>query len=138
MSRLLALFLVIHAAIHIGYVCGPAWPFTASDPWLVTLVGVGPTTVRTIGVALALMAFVGYLLAAVTATGFARSLWPVFLPVAAAASAIMLVLFVTPGTLPGVAIDALLLAATFVGGWRPTSFPARPRRLSPVGGSAAR
>jgi hypothetical protein len=130
MSRLLAPFLAIHGAVHIGYICGPAWPFAATDPWLVTLVGVNPNTVRAIGIALALVAFAGYLLAAVTAAGFAPPLWPVFLPAAAGASAIMLILFVTPWTLPGLAIDTVLLVATLVRGWRPTTSSARSRRVS--------
>jgi hypothetical protein len=130
MSRLLAPFLVVHAAIHIGYICGPAWPFVAGDPWLVTLLGVGPGMVRTIGIALVLVAFVGYLLAAVSAAGFASFLWPVFLPVASVASAIVLAAFLTPSTLPGLAIDALLLFATFIRGWRPAPISGRTRRAS--------
>ena len=75
MSLLLALFLVIHAAIHIGYICGLAWPFIASDPWLVTAVWIAPDAVRTAGTALVLVTFAAFLLAALTATGFGRSRW---------------------------------------------------------------
>lgn len=137
MSRLLAPFLAVHGAIHIGYICGPAWPFAAADPWLVTFLGVGPGTVRTIGIGLALLAFVGYSLAAVSA-GFAPSLWPIFLPVAAVASAAVLILFITPWTLPGLAIDGVLLFATLVRGWRPTPYSGRPRRVSSAGQAPAR
>ena len=49
MPLLLALFLVVHASIHIGYICGPAWPFVAIDPWLVTALGANPDAVRTVG-----------------------------------------------------------------------------------------
>jgi hypothetical protein len=138
MSLLFALFLVVHACIHIGYICGPAWPFVAADPWLVTLFGADPDTVRTVGIALVLVSFVGYLLAAVAATGFARSLLARFILVASVGSAIVLILFVTPWTLPGLAIDAVLLWATLVGGWRPTPFFGRVRRASPVSQAAAR
>jgi len=120
MSLLTALFLVVHAFIHISYVCGPVWPFVATDPWLVTSLGASPETVRTVGIALVLVTFVAYLLAAVTTTGFLRSLWKPFIVVASVASAIVLVLFVTPWTLPGLAIDAVLLWATLVQGWHPT------------------
>jgi hypothetical protein len=136
MSRLIAPFLVLHGAIHIGYICGPAWPFTTADPWLVTLIGADPGTVRAIGIALALVAFFGFLLAAVAA-GFAPSLWRPVLPVAAAASAIVLMLFVTPWTLPGLAIDAVLLFATFVKGWRPTPYTAADHRVSSTGKAPA-
>jgi hypothetical protein len=138
MSRLLAPFLVVHGAIHVGYICGPAWPFAAGDPWPVTLLGAGPGAVRVLGIAVVLVALAGCLLAAVTATGLAGSLWPVFLPVACVASAIVLVLFITPWTLPGLAIDIALLVATLVRGWRPRSFPARPRRGSPASQVPAR
>jgi hypothetical protein len=122
MSLLLALFLVVHASIHIGYICGPAWPFVATDPWLVTGVGASSDAVRTVGIALVLVTFVAYLLAVVTATGFLRSLWKPLIVVASVTSAIVLVLFVTPWTLPGLAIDAVLLWATLVRGWLPTPF----------------
>jgi hypothetical protein len=119
MSFLLALFLVVHASIHIGYICGPAWPFVATDPWLLTAVGASSDAARTVGIALVLVAFVAYMLAAVTVTGFARSLWRPLIVVASVASAIVLVLFGTPWTLPGLAIDAALLWATLVQGRRP-------------------
>jgi hypothetical protein len=138
MSRLLSPLLVIHGAIHIGYICGPAWPFATGDPWLVTLLGAGPSILRTIGIALALVAFAAYLLAAVTAAGLARSFWPVFLPVAAAASGIVLVMFVTPWTLPGLAIDAVLLFATLVRGWRPTPSSSRRPGVPSPGRAPAR
>ena len=41
------------------------------------------------------------------------------------ASAIVLVLFVTPWTLPGLAIDAVLLWAALVQSWQPTPFLGR-------------
>ena len=66
---LLALFLVVHASIHIGYICGPAWPFVATDPWLVTLLGANPDTVRSVGIALVLVTLVAFVLAAVAAWG---------------------------------------------------------------------
>lgn len=122
MSLLLALFLVIHAAIHIGYICGPAWPFIASDPWLVTAVWIAPDAVRTAGTALVLVTFAAFLLAALTATGFGRSLWRPLVIVASVASAIVLTIFVTPWTLPGLAIDAVLLWATLVRGRHPAPF----------------
>ncbi len=123
MSLLLALFLVVHGGIHIGYICGPAWPFATSEPWLVTSLGAAPETVRTAGIALALVAFLASLLAGLTATGILPSrLWMPLVAIAAAASAIVLVLFVTPWTLPGLAIDAVLLWAALVQSWQPTPF----------------
>jgi hypothetical protein len=130
MSLLFALLLVVHAGIHVGYICGPAWPFVAIDPWLVTGLGAGPDTVRTVGIALVLVSFFAYLLAAVTAAGFMRFLWRPLIVVASGASAIVLVLFVTPWTLPGLAIDAVLLWATLLRDWQPTPFFGRARHAS--------
>jgi hypothetical protein len=123
MPLVLALFLVVHASIHIGYICGPAWPFVSTEPWLVTALGASPDAVRTVGVALVLVTFVAYLLAAVTVVGLLpRTAWKPLVAVGAMASAIVLTLFATPWTLPGLAIDAVLLWATVVAGWHPTPF----------------
>jgi hypothetical protein len=138
MSILLALFLVVHASIHIGYICGPAWPFVATDPWLVTLLGANPDEVRSVGIALVLVALVVFVLAAGAGMGFVRSLWKPLVVVASIASAMVLTIFVTPWTLPGLAIDAVLLWATLVRGWRPTRFVGRTRHPSPASQAAVR
>lgn len=132
MSFLFALLLIAHASIHIGYICGPAWPFVAAGPWLVTVLGVNGDTVRAVGVGLVLVSFAGFLLAAGAAVGFVQRLWKPLVVVASAASAIVLILFVTPWTLPGLAIDAVLLCATLVEGWRPTPLFGRTRRGLPA------
>jgi hypothetical protein len=120
MSLLLALFLVVHGGVHIGYICGPAWPFVATDPWLVTAIGASPDAVRTVGVAFVLVTFFAFLLAAPTAVGLLPSrLWAPLVAVGSVASAIVLVLFITPGTIPGLAIDAVLLWAVLARKWRP-------------------
>jgi hypothetical protein len=120
MSLLLALFLVVHGGVHIGYICGPAWPFVATDPWLVTAIGASPDAVRTVGVALVLVTFFAFLIAAPTAVGILPSrLWAPLVAVGSVASAIVLVMFITPGTIPGLAIDALLLWAVLARKWRP-------------------
>lgn len=130
MSLLFALFLVVHGSIPIGYICGPAWPFAAADPWAVTLLGASPDGVRAVGIGLVLLSFFGYLLAAVAATGVARALLPLLIVVASVASAAVLIMFATVWTLPGLAIDAVLLWATLVRGWRPTPFFGRERQAS--------
>jgi hypothetical protein len=128
MSPLLALVLVVHASIHIGYICGPVWPFVTSDPWLVTSVGASSDAVRAVGIALVLVTFFAYLLAAVTAVGLKRSFLKPLVVVASVASAVVLTMFVTPWTLPGLALDAVLLWATLVQDWRPAPFFGRAGR----------
>lgn len=124
MSLLLALLLVVHGGVHISYVCGPAWPFVATDPWLVSSLGAGSDAVRTVGIALAVVTFIAFLLAALTTAGIVlpSSFWAPLIVVGSIASAIVLLIFVTPWTLPFLAIDALLLWATLVESWHPTPF----------------
>lgn len=124
MSLPLALFLFVLGSVHIGYVCGPAWPFVATDPWLVTGLGAGSDTVRAVGVALVVVTFIAYLLAALTAAGLVRpsSLWTPLIVLASVSSAIVLVFFVTPWTVPFLVIDAVLLWATVVRRRHPTPF----------------
>lgn len=124
MSLLLAFFLVVHGGIHIGYLCSRSWPFAAGDPWLVTGVGASSETVSMVAAALVLVTFFAYLLAALTVAGIVlpRILWTPLIVVGSVASAAVLVVFVTPGTLPGLAVDAVLLWATVVASWRPRPF----------------
>lgn len=124
MSLLIALALIVHGGVHVGYACGPAWPFVATDPWLVTGLGAGPDTARGVGIALVVVIFVGYFLAALAVAGILvpSSLFAPLIAVASIASAMLLVVFVTPWTVPFLAIDALLLWATILQNWRPVPF----------------
>jgi hypothetical protein len=129
MPLVLALFLVVHASIHVGYVCGPAWPFVATDPWLVTALGASPDVVRTVAVALVLVTFVAHLFAALTVVGLPpRTAWKPLVVVGAMASAIVLTLFATPWTLPGLVVDAVLLWAVLARTWRPAPLIRRATR----------
>ena len=108
MSLLIALFLVVHGGIHISYLCSRSWPFEPGDPWLVSGLGVDPDAVAGIAAALVLVSFFGFLLAGLAAVGLLPArLWRPLVVVATVASAIVLVLYVTPATLPGLAIDVL-------------------------------
>ena len=121
MSLLIALFLVVHGGVHIGYLCSRSWPFEAGDPWPVTGLGAAPETVAGIGTALVLVAFFGFLAAALVAVGILPSrAWRPLVVVASVASAAVLVLSFTPATVPGLAIDAVLLWAVLVRDWSPT------------------
>jgi hypothetical protein len=127
MSVLLALFLLVHGSIHIGYVCSRSWPFEAADPWLVTGLGAPAGSVQAVGTALVLVTFFAFLLAAAATVGLLpRRLWRWIVGVGAVASAVMLVLFITPWTLPGLVIDAVLLWAAFGQSWTPATLRRRP------------
>ncbi len=131
MPLLVALFLVVHGGVHIGYICGPNWPFEATDPWMVTALGVASAGVRDAGIALVMVTFFAFLLAALTAVGVLPSrLWAPLVAVGSAASAIVLLLFVTPWTVAGLTIDAALAWAVLGRHWRPAPLIGRRRRSS--------
>jgi hypothetical protein len=120
MSLLVALFLVVHGGVHVGFLCSRSWPFEAGDSWLASTLGVDPAAIAGMGAALVLAAFVGFVLAGLTAIGLLPArLWRPLVAVAAAASAVHLALFLTVATVPGLAIDAVLLWAVVGRGWRP-------------------
>jgi hypothetical protein len=130
MSLLIALVLIAHGSMHIGYVvCGPVGLVDGADPWLVTGLGASPDVVGTAGNALAGLTFVACLVAALPAVGLLPSrLWAPLVAVASASSAVVLIVFFAPEALPGLAIDALVLWAALARGWRPTPLFGRARR----------
>lgn len=134
MSLLIALVLVVHGGIHVGFLCSRSWPFEPGDAWLATALGADPDAVAGIAAALVLVAFFGFLFAGLTAVGLLPArLWRPLVVVAAAASAVVLVLYVTPATLPGLAIDAGLVWSVGVRGWRPKRLiGGRARATRPV------
>jgi hypothetical protein len=135
MALLLAAFLVVHGAIHVGFLCGADWPFEPGDPWPVVALGLGPGGIRDAGGVLAVVAFLAFLLAAPTVVGVPPArLWRPLVAIGAAASAILLVVFVTPWTLPGIAVDAVLLWAVVVRGRRPAPILRRRSGRGPEAG----
>jgi sugar phosphate permease len=134
MSFLIALVLIVHGGIHVGFLCSRSWPFEPGDAWLATALGADPDTVAGIAAAFVIVSFVAFVLAGLTAVGLLPArLWRPLVVVAAVTSAAVLVLFVTPATLPGLAIDAALLLAVGVRGWRPKRLiGGRARATRPV------
>jgi hypothetical protein len=121
MPLLLALFFIVHGGVHIGYLCSRSWPFEPRDPWLVTALGVPPAVVATACAALVLATFIGFLVAALAGVGLLpRALWRPAMLVGSVASAVALVVLITPGTVPGLVIDCVVLWAVLARGWRPT------------------
>jgi hypothetical protein len=120
MSLLLALVLVVHGGIHVGFLCSRSWPFAPGDAWLATALGADPDAVAGLAAALVLVTFVGSLLAGLAAVrSLPARLWRPLVVVAAVASAVVLVVFVAPATLPGLVLDGGLLWAVGIRGWRP-------------------
>jgi hypothetical protein len=132
MTLLLALALVVHGGVHVGFVCSRSWPFEPGPSWLAGLGGVTSPSDGA-GAVLAIAAFLGFLAAGLVALGILPArLWRPVVLAAAAASAVLLLLFATPATLPGLAIDAALAWSVGVRGWRPAPVVGRGRSRRPL------
>ena len=127
---LLATFLLGHAAIHLGFVApapratasGPAWPFATESSWLVTRLGVDPDGVRDIAFALVTVIVGAFALAALVAIGIApTAFWLPAAVIGSIASIALLAMCSHPWLILGVGIDIVLLYATLVAGWIPTT-----------------
>ncbi|HEY4632772.1 MAG TPA: hypothetical protein VIH00_02560 [Candidatus Limnocylindrales bacterium] len=125
---LVALFLVVHAAIHLSYLsprpmataAGPAWPFDLRRSWILSPLGAPDAATRALGLALVALTMAGFLLAASVVLGLAPSgLWLPAITIGAVASMGVLVLFFHPWLGVGVVVDVFLLFVVLAGGWSP-------------------
>lgn len=124
-------FLLAHGLIHALFIApapattagGAEWPFDLTQSWLVTSVGLDVNLVRVIGIALIGVVVVGFLLAALGTVGILvpSGWWPALVVGSAAASALLLVLFLNPQLVLGLAIDAVLLWVVLDAVWAPTA-----------------
>jgi hypothetical protein len=96
----LAEFLLVHAVIHVAFVApappvtadGPAWPFTTTNSWLFSRLGVVPDAASLIGTALVATTIAGLALAALCAIGFLpASIWLPAIAIGAASSTGLLI-----------------------------------------------
>jgi hypothetical protein len=122
-----ALFLIAHAAIHLGFLApppaaasGPSWPFALDGSRLLGRLGLGRGGARRVGVLLVMVLVAAYLGAALALAGMAP--WTVVVRgvvVGSIVSATLLTLFFHRWLSLGVLIDVGLLA--FVASdWRVT------------------
>jgi len=125
---LVALFLVVHAAIHLSYLsprpmataAGPTWPFDLRRSWILSPLGAPDAATRALGLALVALTMAGFLLAASVVLGLAPSgLWVPAITIGAVASMGVLVLFFHPWLVVGVVVDVFLLFVVLAGGWSP-------------------
>ena len=122
---ILALFLVAHGLIHLGYVTpappDPKYPFRFEKSWLITSLHIETGLVRMMGTALGALTALGYVLAALAIMGVIMpgALWQPFTLGASVLSLLTLILFWHPWLVLGVAIDVFLLLALVVLHWQP-------------------
>ena len=129
-TLVLAAFLVAHALIHVACISpsppatadGPSWPFATERSWIVRTLGVPAEVARLLAVVLVAVTLAGYVAAMLVAVGaLPVDLWAPAIAVGSVGSLGLLLAFFHPWLLAGIAIDAVLLWATFVAGWTPVS-----------------
>jgi hypothetical protein len=135
MRLLLALGLVTHGFIHIGYVCTPI-SFASTGPGFLTD-AVAAGTIDGIGNALVAVTAIAFLLAALATAGVLvpDGWWRPLVIVASIASAIVLAFSPTAWTVPGLLIDAVLLAAGFLMSSQRAAFFGRRAALERTAGA---
>ena len=128
-SVIVALFVLIHGAIHLCYLAprspatadGPIWPFTLDRSWVLLRADTPAEVMRLIGLALTSVTFAAFTLAAMSIAGVVpASLTAVALDLGAGSSIALLVLFFHPWLMLGLVIDITLLLAVTVAEWSPT------------------
>jgi hypothetical protein len=121
----LAVFLVFHGLIHLGYFspapADPKYPFSLSKSWLVNAAGLDISAAHTLAVVLGLAAVGGFALTGLAAAGIIipQAWWLPLTVVASAASLLMLVIFWNNMLVLGIVIDVVLLVAVLGFGWQP-------------------
>ena len=131
---LLAGLLFAHGWVHLMFVfpkpapaaatsSGPTWPFDMGSSWLISGPGLDVGLVRTVGIALMAVVFVGFLLAAMSTLGVLvpTEWWTGLVVGSAAGSLILLTMFFSPTLLLGYAIDLALLWLVAASVWSPAT-----------------
>jgi hypothetical protein len=131
---LLATLLFAHGWVHLMFVFptptpaaatatagGLAYPFDMGRSWLATGHGLDAGTIRTIGMAVMALTFVGFALAAMATLGWLvpAAWWDGLVIGSALGSTILLVLFFSPGLLLGFVINAGLVWLVLASIWSP-------------------
>lgn|SRR5690606_6721087 len=121
----LALFLVFHGLIHLGYFApapaDPKYPFTLRNSRLASAAGLDVSATHTIGIVLGIAAVCGFVLTGLASVGLVipQSWWPPLMVIASGASLLMLVIFWNSILILGIVIDVVLLVSVLGLGWQP-------------------
>ncbi|HYO44341.1 MAG TPA: hypothetical protein VES19_14180 [Candidatus Limnocylindrales bacterium] len=126
-SLVAALLLAAHGLVHLSFVSprppakpgAPLWPFDLGRSWLLTPPGLSSAATRAIGIVLLVAVLAGYLAAILGVIGTLPALFVPGIVVGSVASIVMLALFFHPWLVFGFVIDAVLLWAVLINGWRP-------------------
>jgi hypothetical protein len=124
---LLAALLMGHGLVHLLFAVPvpeateTEWPFDMTRYWLITGPGLNLNLTQGIGWALIAVTVVGFAVAAASTVGFAipSGWWQPTVALAAAASTVLLVLFLTPQLVLGLVINAALVWVAAARVWTP-------------------
>jgi hypothetical protein len=129
---LLAFLLFAHGWVHVMFVFpvpqdaaatpgGLAYPFDMGRSWLIGNAGLDAGMIRTLGIAVMVVTFVGFLLAALSTLGWLvpAGWWTGLVLGSAATSTLLLGLFFSPALLIGFAINAALWMVVMASVWSP-------------------
>ena len=117
-------FLILHGLVHLGAAVGPRpgasreglWAFFTTDSWLPR--GQGPQLTRLIGIALLILATVGFVLAGLVEL-IGLGAWRVLAAASALDSLLLLILFWHRLFEVGVLLNVAILVALLWAGWPP-------------------
>jgi hypothetical protein len=128
-TLVIAVLLLGHGLIHLGFVGGKPspsatvteWPFELSRSWVLTPLGLPTNQARLLGSALVAATVAAFAIAALAALGLLPGgLWAATVVAGSAASLGLLGLFFQRWLVIGLAIDLVLLWAVIAAGWQPT------------------
>jgi hypothetical protein len=129
---LLAALLLAHGWVHVMFVFpspeaapatagGLAYPFDMGRSWLITNVGLDAGNIRTVGIAVMIVTFAGFLLTALSTVGWVvpTGWWAELMLGSAASSTLLLALFFSPALLLGLAVNVALWIVVLGSIWSP-------------------
>jgi hypothetical protein len=128
-SLVIAVLLLGHGLIHLGFVGGKPsptattteWPFELSRSWVLSPLGLPAARSRLLGSGLVAVTVAAFAAAALVVVGLLPGgLWTGAVVAGGAASLGLLGLFFQRWLVIGFAIDVVLLWAVAVAGWQPT------------------
>jgi hypothetical protein len=124
LSLVTGVFLILHGLTHLGTAVAPRpdgtrevlWGFFTTDSWL--LKGLGQRAMRSVGIALFVLATVGFTLAGI-AELVGWGLWRALAVLSAVDSLLLLVLFWHPYLIVGVVLNLAILVFLLWAQWPP-------------------
>jgi hypothetical protein len=135
---LLATLLFAHGWVHLMFVFpapepatatagGLAYPFDMGRSWLITGTGLDGGAVRTVGIVVMVVTFVGFTLAAMATIGWLVPVewWSGLVIGSAVSSTVLMLLFFSPALLIGFVINAVLVWLVLASMWSPIAAGAR-------------